>query len=171
MQNVETKARIDDLERVRSLALDLGALDRGARRDTDVYFHVARGRLKLRVSDGVPGGTLIAYQRPDQIESRISDYRLVTVPDVAAMREALSETLGVLVTLRKTRRVLLYGATRIHLDEIDDLGTFVELETVLGDQSPAEADAEHRFLRERLGLDAAEIVPVSYSDLLMRRSG
>jgi predicted adenylyl cyclase CyaB len=171
MRNIEIKARVADLEQVRRLALELGARDHGEERATDVYFRVPRGRLKLRVSNGVPSGTLIAYQRPDQSESRVSDYRLISVPDAQSLHEALAETLGVLTTVRKTRRLLLYGATRIHLDEVEDLGTFVELETVLEHQSLVEAEDEHRFLRERLGLDTTEIVPVSYSDLLTPRSG
>ena len=171
MRNLETKARVNDLDRVRRLALDIGAWDRGTQRDTDTYFRVSHGRLKLRVSDGVPLGTLISYQRPDLMESRVSDYRLVSIPNPDSLRDALAETLGVLVTVRKSRQLLLYGATRIHLDHVDGLGTFTELETALGDQSHAEAEAEHHFLRERLGLNEAEIVPVSYSDLLMGRTG
>ncbi len=171
MQNIETKARVDDLDRVRRLALDLGASDRGTFHDIDTYFVVGHGRLKLRVTEGTPSGTLIAYHRLDQLESRISDYTLAAVPDPDALRQALSETLGVLVTVRKSRRLLLFGATRIHLDEVEALGTFAELETVMDGQTRGEAETEHRFLRAKLGLDQAEIVPVSYSDLLMAQTG
>jgi predicted adenylyl cyclase CyaB len=171
LRNIEIKARVDDLEHVRRLALDLGATERGVSRDTDVYFAVPRGRLKLRVSDRVPGGTLIAYQRPDQAESRLSDYRLISIPDPDQLLAALAETLGVLVTVSKTRQLLHFGATRIHLDEVNVLGTFVELETVLTDPPLSEAQAEHHFLCDRLGLNESSIVPVSYSDLLMERNG
>ncbi len=123
MRNIETKARVDDLQRVLDLALALGAEDHGGQRDTDTYFCVANGRLKLRVSQGIPGGTLIAYQRPDQRGSRESNYQLVATPDPEALRKALRETLGVLVEVRKRRHLLVCGATRIHLDEVDDLGS------------------------------------------------
>jgi predicted adenylyl cyclase CyaB len=171
MQNIEIKTRGNDLDRVRRTALDLGATDQGTRRDTDTYFRVTTGRLKLRMTEGTSTGTLIAYRRPDRVESRISDYHLVDVPDSDALHLALANTLGVLVTVRKSRQLLIFGSTRIHLDQVDGLGTFVELETVLNGQSMEDAEAEHRFLRERLGLDLAEIVPLSYSDLLMTRSG
>lgn len=171
LQNIETKARVSGLDRVRALALELGASDRGTFDDTDTYFRVAHGRLKLRVTRGTPGGSLIAYRRPDQLESRISDYRLVAVSDADALREVLAETLGVLATVRKSRHLLIYGATRIHLDEVEGLGTFIELETVIDNQNRDAAGAEHLFLRDWLELDQNEIVPVSYSDLLMKQNG
>ncbi|MGA7670721.1 MAG: class IV adenylate cyclase [Nitrolancea sp.] len=167
MRNIETKARVADLERVRNVALTIGAEDRGVQRDTDSYFRVAHGRLKLRVSEGIPGGTLIAYHRPDQSGSRDSDYCLVAIVDPDALKEALSETLGVLVEVRKRRHLFIYGATRIHLDEVDDLGAFIELETLLGDHARDNAEAEHAFLRVQLGLQIETTIAGSYSDLLM----
>ncbi len=150
--------------------LIIGAQDHGIQRDVDTYFRTVRGRLKLRVNAEIPGGTLIAYQRPDQVESRISDYQLIRVLDPEALLGALVETLGVLVTVRKSRRLLLLNATRIHLDDVDGLGTFVELETVLSTQTVEEAEEEHRFLRRLLDLDGTGIVPVSYSDLIMEQN-
>lgn len=164
------KARVDDLDRVSRLALDCGAFDYGTTRDTDIYFRAATGRLKLRVTEGKTGGTLIAYQRPDQAESRISDYLLVTIPDPHALRRALAMSLGEIVAVRKSRRLLVYGATRIHLDEVDSLGNFVELETVVSDQTWEDAEGEHRLLKKSLGLDQAQIVSVSYSDLLIEQN-
>jgi predicted adenylyl cyclase CyaB len=76
----------------------------------------------------------------------------------------------VLVSVKKQRCVSLYGSTRIHLDQVEELGSFVELETVLGNQSHTAALAEHRFVFDTLGLSAGEIVPQSYSDLLLERS-
>ena len=80
MRNIETKAQVEDLQRVLDLALAMGAEDRSVQRDTDTYFCVANGRLKLRVSEGAHSGTLIAYQRPDLNGSRVSNYRLVPFP-------------------------------------------------------------------------------------------
>ena len=149
MRNIETKAQVEDLQHVLDRALSIGAEDHGVQRDTDTYFRVANGRLKLRVSEGVHGGTLIAYQRPDLSGSRDSDYRLVAIPDPAALCEALHETLGVLVEVRKRRHLLIYGATRIHLDEVDDLGSFVELETVLIASAPRRGGSRARVSQQR----------------------
>ncbi len=171
MQNIEIKARVDDLDRARRLALELGARPQAVLHDTDTYFRVPHGRLKLRVTQGSPGGTLIAYRRPDRAISRISDYRLVAIADADEIRRALGETLGVLVEVRKTREVLIYGATRIHLDDVQGLGSFVELETVLTDQSPEDASREHQRVWRSLQLSDETVVPVSYSDLLMGQNG
>ncbi len=170
MRNIEIKVKVEDLDEVLHLALQLGARDQNIQVDTDTYFRVPHGRLKLRVHEGVPLGTLIAYQRPDDIVSRISDYTLVQIDDPDSLRLALTQSLGILVTVRKSRRVLLYGATRIHLDDVEGLGRFVELETVLNEQTVGEAEVEHRHVLDALRLNQAEPVPVSYSDLLMTRS-
>ncbi len=171
MRNIEIKARVENLDEVLQLALQLGAREQGVQVDTDTYFHVPLGRLKLRVHEGNAGGTLIAYHRPDSTESRLSDYTLVPIDDSDALRAALTQTLGILATVRKSRRVLLYGATRIHLDVVDGLGCFVELETVLNGQALDQAEAEHRHVRDALRLDQAERIAVSYCDLFMAHSG
>ena len=109
------------------------------------------GRLKLREEE--PGEAhLIAYARPDAAEVRVSSYRVVPVP-TRGMRAALAETLGVDVVVEKRRRLLLWETVRIHLDEVEGLGAFLELEAV----APAESDlsrerAQVARLREELGI-------------------
>lgn len=169
MRNIEIKVRVGDLERVRGLAVALGARDRGSTHDVDTYFGVEResGRLKLRQSAGHSGGTLIYYERADEADSRPSDYSLLHVDEPEALKAMLGSALGVRVIVMKVRHLFVYGATRIHLDRVEALGSFVELETVMGSQSATEARAEHDLVRRRLELDGYEIVPVSYGDLLL----
>ncbi|MDP9382510.1 MAG: class IV adenylate cyclase [Chloroflexota bacterium] len=169
MKNLEIKARFADLELAQELARTLGAQDRGVSRDVDTYFRAPRGRLKLRQREGEAHGTLIYYERPDTAVSRYSEYSLARVVDSEAMRNLLDASLGTLVTVSKTRRLLLYGATRVHLDVVDGLGCFVELETVMTRQSEQEARREHELVREAMELKGREVVEVSYSDLLLRR--
>ena len=164
-RNLELKVRVADLDAVLDRARSLGARDQGLRQDVDTYFQVPSGRLKLRQTGGQPGGTLIAYRRQDEPGSRYSDYRLVDVVDAAGLLAALADTLGIRAVVAKQRHLLLYGATRIHLDRVDGLGCFVELETVLSGQDAREAATEHDFIRRALELDAAEPVSVSYGDL------
>jgi homotetrameric cytidine deaminase len=164
-RNVELKARDADPEATLRRALALGASDEGVLRQRDTYFARTRGRLKLREQE--PGGAyLIAYQRPDETNARTSAYRLADVPDPAAMREALDAALGTRVVVDKRRHLLLYENVRIHLDEVEGLGAFVELEGV----APPESDLarEHELVeRLRSGLELGEPVAVSYSDLLL----
>jgi adenylate cyclase, class 2 len=167
-RNIEIKVCCADLHQVRQRAGELGARYEWTHRDTDTYFRVPHGRLKLRQTDGSPNSTLIAYERPDETASRISRYHLVNVNEGNPLREMLANTLGVLATVVKTRELFMYGSTRIHLDIVDGLGTFVELETVIGDQTESDARAEHSYVLTALGLEEFDVVAKSYSDLKIK---
>ncbi len=158
-RNVEIKARDPDPATTLERALALGASDEGVLVQRDTYFGGARGRLKLR--EQKPGGAhLIAYVRPDSDEARTSSYRLADVGDPAAVREALDAALGTRVVVEKRRRLLLWEGVRIHLDEVEGLGSFVELEGVAAPESDLARERELvARLRDELGL--GELVPVS----------
>jgi homotetrameric cytidine deaminase len=164
-RNIELKARDPQPARTLELALALGAEDRGEIAQRDTYFAGARGRLKLREQE--PGDDeLIQYRRSDAREARESDYRRVPVAEAAALREALHEAYGTLVVVDKRRRLLLTDNVRIHLDEVEGLGSFVELEGVLGPGTlpPAELTKVERL---RAQLEIGELEARSYSDLLL----
>src|SRR5919206_80489 len=89
----------------------------------------SRGRVKLR--EQTPGDAeLIAYRRPDDDEARVSEYLRVAVPDAAALRDALDAAYGTRVVVAKKRRLLLWQDVRIHLDEVEGLGSYMELEAI-----------------------------------------
>jgi len=165
-RNVELKARDRDPARSLERALALGADDRGERRQRDTYFAAPRGRLKLR--DEEPGGAeLIAYERANRPDARESRYRLAPVADGAALREALGAALGTTVVVAKRRRLLVWEGVRIHLDDVEGLGAFVELEGVAepGSDLTAEAGRVAR-LRAELGIADEDLVATGYADLL-----
>jgi homotetrameric cytidine deaminase len=167
-RNVEIKTRDADPGATLERALALGASDEGVLTQRDTYFGATRGRLKLREQEGGPGPSahLIAYARPDRDDARTSSYRLADVTDPAALREALDAALGTRVVVDKRRHLLLYENVRIHLDEVDGLGSFVELEGVAAPDSDLTREQELvARLREELAL--GEPVAVSYSDLLL----
>ncbi|HVB65357.1 MAG TPA: class IV adenylate cyclase [Nitrolancea sp.] len=166
-QNIEIKVRVNLDADIMFRALDIGAKSHGTSTDVDTYFRVSHGRMKLRMSENKKAGTLIYYERADQETSRVSNYRLVPVEDGNALLATLSQALGVLIRVKKTRVLLMYGATRIHFDQVEGLGSFIELETVMGTQSMEAAHDEHLRLFTGLTLDSCEIVPLSYSDLLL----
>lgn len=165
MRNVEIKCRCADLNAARAAALELGARDAGLLCQTDTFFPAPEGRLKVRdFGDGA--GELIGYRRADQVGPRGSDYLIYRTGEPAALRETLAWALGDGGTVRKRRHLLLLENTRIHLDEVEGLGTFVELETVLRGQTDAEAQAELEYVAGKLGLRAEDHVPIAYIDLL-----
>jgi homotetrameric cytidine deaminase len=162
-RNLEIKARDPDPGRSLERVLALGAEDRGEIAQRDTYFGRVGGRLKLR--EQTPGeAELVQYRRPDEAGPRASDYRLVPVGDAGDLREALDAALGTVVVVEKRRRLLLFEGVRIHLDRVDGLGSFVELEAP-GDG----ADAEAKLGRLRAELEIADerLVAASYSDLLL----
>jgi homotetrameric cytidine deaminase len=166
-RNIELKARDPQPSRTLELALAAGAEGQGEIAQRDTYFARARGRLKLREEN--PGAAeLIQYRRVDAPNARESDYRRVPVADAGALREALDAALGTLVVVEKRRRLLLSDGVRIHLDDVQGLGAFVELEAVAapGSDLGAERDkVEH--LRGALEIAEDQLVPQSYSDLLL----
>jgi predicted adenylyl cyclase CyaB len=168
-RNVEIKARIDGIDAVMPRARALAQRDAERIVQDDTFFRVPQGRLKLReFADG--SAEQIHYHRADTVEAKLSDYRRVPVPDAAALREALGRALGLLGRVRKERWLLLVGQTRIHLDRVDGLGEFVELEVVLRDEQ-GEADGVRIAdqLMHELGLVRAERIGGAYLDLLADR--
>jgi homotetrameric cytidine deaminase len=165
-RNVELKARDPQPERSLERARALGADDRGELRQRDTYFAAPRGRLKLREQE--PGDAqLIAYERADAAEARESRYRLAPVQDAAALREALDAALGTTVVVDKRRHLLLYEGVRIHLDRVEGLGDFVELEGVADEASDLAHEAELvARLRTELAIADDAIEATGYADLL-----
>ena len=105
--------------------------------------------------------------RADSGQAKASDCVRVPVPDAAALRDPLARSCGVQGRIRKRRLLLRAGATRIHLDRVDGLGDFMELEVVLIDgQADAEGAAVAETMMQALGLADAERVAGAYLDLL-----
>jgi len=168
-RNIELKARCADLRGAARAALGIGATRVGELRQVDTYFRFAHGRLKLRETDGVGtgGAELIAYERADDPAFRSSDYYVIPVSHPADMKAALSKKLGVRGEVRKRRELFLWHNVRIHLDDVADLGTFIEFEAVItpADAEPASRDRLAR-LSEALSIRDEDRIAVSYSDLL-----
>jgi homotetrameric cytidine deaminase len=166
--NVELKAFDPDPEATAARCLALGAVDAGVLSQRDTYFVARRGRLKLRVEEGALGGELIAYGRPDALEAMESSYVLAPVIEPTPLTEALDGALGTVVVVSKRRRLFLWEGVRIHLDDVDELGNFIEFEAVLPDAGDlATANAKLAQLRVSLGIGDDALVSVGYADLLM----
>jgi homotetrameric cytidine deaminase len=166
--NVELKARCGDLGAATARCAALGAVDAGVLSQRDTYYATRSGRLKLR-QDPARGSELIAYRRSDDPQATESSYLLAPVSAPADLDEALSAALGEpLVVVCKERHLFLWEGVRIHLDTVEGLGTFIELEAVLPDAGdPPTARAKVERLREVLEISDDALVASGYADLLM----
>lgn len=167
-RNVEIKARIDSVEALLPAAQSIAGGEPLTIVQDDTFFRCANGRLKLRdFGDG--SGELIQYERPDVAGPKTSTYLRVPTAAPDSLRDALAHALGTIGRVRKRRLLLLAGRTRIHLDRVEGLGEFLELEVVLHDGEDAAAGtAQAHALMDRLGVRPAQCVSGAYLDLLPR---
>jgi adenylate cyclase class IV len=174
-RNLELKVSATrvQLGAVQQAAIDLGVTNFATFTQIDTYFAVRNGRLKLReIQSPASAGNaeLLSYQRANESGSRWSDYRRVELsPDTARqLLDTLAGACGVTVVVEKRRLVGIWGRTRIHLDTVDRLGCFIELETVAGPED-VEDDVrdEHDWVVAKLGIAGFPVVAGSYSDLAL----
>lgn len=169
-RNIELKARNPDLDTSLKTCRALGAEDHGEITQRDTYFDVARGGLKLREEH--PGHPhLIQFERAREPQQRESRYRIIAVDEAGTAIAALTAALGVRVAVAKRRRLFLWRNVRIHLDHVEGLGDFIELEAV----APADSDLAHErelvaSLRSALGITDEWLIGLGYAELLLRES-
>ena len=164
--NIEIKARVNDWGRLRSIAGTLSDRPVEIIDQLDTFFTCPRGRLKLRYLSPTRG-ELIVYEREDVTGSKASRYLITATPEPDQLREVLTRALGVIGTVRKRRYLYLAGQTRIHLDEVDGLGTFLELEVVmLPNQPTAEGEQIAADLMKKLGVKPRDLIAGAYVDML-----
>ena len=165
-RNVEIKAHLSDYGDTARRARELSRSEPVVIEQEDVFFPCPSGRLKLRIL-GPERGELIFYQRPDQEGPKTSHYSLAPTSDPAGMRNVLAAAYGEKAVVRKIRHLYLVGRTRIHLDRVEGLGDFLELEVVLaGEDETGDGEAEAHVLMKQLGISRADLVPDAYVDLL-----
>jgi adenylate cyclase class IV len=164
--NVEIKAAVDDFTGVLAALATLSPGPGVSLTQEDTFFRCPGGRLKLRrLAAGA--GELIHYERPDQAGPRASDYSIAPTAEPDRLRAVLAGAYGIIGVVRKRRTVRMVGRTRVHLDEVEDLGRFVELEVVLEEGEPADRGvAEALRLMAALGIEEDRLVSHAYVDLL-----
>lgn len=164
--NIEIKARVDDFEVLRTQAESLSDTPLAVILQEDIFFNTPKGRLKLRIQ-APDRGFLIYYERPDQGGPKRSDYHLFETRDPENLKTTLSLALGVRGVVRKTRYLYMVGQTRIHLDDVEGLGHFMELEVVMkADQSDTDGQAIAEDLMRRLGIRGEMLLEGAYIDLI-----
>lgn len=166
-RNVEIKARVADLAAVRRVVEGLADSGPMELEQEDTFFACPRGRLKLRCFAGCAQAQLIYYERAQVAGPKESRYAVHSTADPEGLREVLSAALDVVGVVRKRRAVYLIGPTRVHLDQVEGLGDFIELEVVLQpQQSVAEGEAVAQALMSKLGIAPSQLLDRAYLDLL-----
>jgi len=166
-RNIELKAHARAFDELRERAAALSDDAPLIFRQQDFFYDVPRGRLKLRQFDDGTPAELIFYQRDDRDGPKASYYSRSPVTNVDAMHALLAQALTMRGIVSKERHVYMAGRTRIHLDRVDGLGDFIELEVVLAPEDDEEdGAAEAHALFSTLGVAQSDLVPVAYVDLL-----
>jgi len=169
--NIEIKARINNVNDIRRKLVKLNASLAVEILQEDTFVNTIKGRLKLRTfSDGK--GELIYYLRNDSAEPKRSDYLVYKTYDPGLLKKVLEFSLGIRGVVKKSRLLYFVGTTRIHLDEVENLGSFIEIEVVLKpEQNENEGKAIAEDLMRKLNIEKSDLVDDAYIDLLEKSSG
>jgi len=166
MMNLELKARCPDPDKARQTAQSLPADLLAQGEQTDTYFDVKAGRLKFRESSFDDQPKFIYYARNDSPGPSASDYRLASIRHPENLVAVLTKHYHEKVTVRKKREIYMWDDVRIHIDDVEGLGTFIEFEVPMADAEDEEAARKMQKLVEAFALSEEDFVGESYSDLL-----
>ncbi len=166
--NVEIKAKCSDAVTIRHYLLNHQADFKGTDHQTDTYFNVASGRLKLR--EGTIENNLIYYERSNQAGPKDSHFNLVQIADAAGLKEILTRSNGIKVVVKKKREIYYIGNVKFHIDQVPGLGSFVEIEAgnkLASELTQQQLKEQCDFYLKEFGIQENDLVEVSYSDLLL----
>ena len=166
MQNIEIKAKAENLATLHHLAQHLPADFQWTRSQIDTYFSVPKGKLKLRQESDQPA-VLIAYHRPNVKSPKLSNYALYTTQEADQLLHILGSVLNRDVCVEKQRTLYLWKNIRIHLDQVAQLGDFIEFEAVLANSDMAqESHSDVQYLLDYFNIAPHELIDVGYYELL-----
>jgi len=167
--NIEIKARCNNPKSIRNYLINHKAELKGTDEQTDTYFNVPNGRLKLR--EGNIENNLIFYQRNNQAGPKSSHFNLVKVEDAKGLKEVLAKSMGVKVIVKKRREIFYINNVKFHIDEVPGLGSFVEIEAgnILAGLSAIQLKEQCDYYMKGLGIADNDLVEISYSDMLLAK--
>ena len=163
--NLEFKSKIGLFENIKNDLEGIGAYFRESLNQKDIYYKVKTGLLKLRIENG--NYSLIRYNRDETNPDRWSNYFVVKLDgkETELMLESLFE---IETEVIKQRELYFYKNTRVHLDIVENLGNFLELETIV-DKSKEHAKENFNHIVGLLNLDLSNQIRLSYRDLMLRK--
>ena len=167
--NIEIKAKSHDQESVRKILKSKNADFKGVDHQIDTYFQVNNGRLKLR--EGNIENKLIQYNRENTAGPKQSDITLFRSDPKSSLKAILTKACGILVVVDKKREIYFIDNVKFHVDVVEGLGTFVEIEAIDSDGSIGKDRllAQCQFYLDLFGILEEDLIAVSYSDLLLQK--
>ncbi len=167
--NIEIKAKSNNHDKIREILKSKNADFKGIDHQIDTYFNAKSGRLKLR--EGNIENHLINYERENIEGPKQSDITLFKAEPQSSLKEILTKALGILVVVDKQREIYFIDNVKFHIDVVEDLGTFVEIEVIdeidsIGKDKLLE---QCNYFLDLLHIDQDDMVSVSYSDLLLEK--
>lgn len=165
-RNIEIKAHANSFKRQLAAGEELSDQPLATLIQEDTFFNVPDGRLKLREFPDSPA-MLIFYNRIDTQGPKLSDYHITETNDGAGLKSVLTKAYGIRAIVKKERSLYMSGRTRLHFDQVENLGEFIELEVVLSNDDSIEGgEAEAQDLMSKLNIQAKDLIDVAYVDLL-----
>jgi len=166
--NVEIKAIVNKPSFVRNYLVDHNAIFKGIDEQTDTYFNVNDGRLKLR--EGNIENNLIFYNRTNQAGPKSSQFNLVKIEDAKGLKEVLERSCGIRMIVRKKREIYYIDNVKFHIDDVPGLGSFIEIEAgnIFADKIESELLEQCNFYLKEFGIKEEDLIAESYSDMMAK---
>ena len=167
--NIEIKSKQKDIDSIRNILVQHNAEFKGIDNQIDTYYIVNSGRLKLR--EGNIENSLIYYQRKDQHGPKQSDVVLYRTEPNSSLKEILEKSLNILVKVKKRREIYFIENVKFHLDNVDKLGHFIEIEAINNYQynSKEKLLKQCEYYIELFNIDQNDLISESYSDMLLKK--
>jgi predicted adenylyl cyclase CyaB len=167
--NIEIKAWCSEPDKIRAILLERNADFKGIDQQIDSYFKVPKGRLKLR--EGDIENSLIFYNRSNKIGPKQAEVYLYNPESNTELKEILVNALGILVTVKKKREIYLIDNVKFHIDAVDNLGAFIEIEAIdtTGEIGTNKLLEQCQRYMSIFDISKEELIDCSYSDMLIRK--
>ena len=167
--NIEIKASSNNSDKIRNYLLENNAQFKGTDLQTDTYFNVKNGRLKLR--EGNIENNLIFYERNNEAGPKSSNFVLTKIQEPDKLKESLTKANGVKVIVKKKREIYYIANVKFHLDEVEGLGSFVEIEAgnMIADLAKEELQKQCEFYMQQFEIEEKDLIEISYSDMLIEK--
>ena len=165
-RNIEIKAFIDNISTCISTAKLLSGSDPEVIRQEDYFFNCVNGRLKLRIFSSI-NGELIFYNRKNKKGPKTSEYFISKTNDPDSLLNVLERSYGIRGVVKKIRKLFIIGNTRVHIDQVESLGSFLEFEVVLSNHMSIESgEKEAQKLMEQFKINKDSLIDCAYIDLI-----